>query len=349
MKNKFFALFAVCVLMLNVVGSAFADTKSKKNTKKDTGSLVSLLPASDGVMTFDTKRFLNDALPQILSGNQPMLSSVTTKIDELKSKTGIDIRNFEQVAAGVSAVKVKANEYDFEPIILARGNINAAALLATAKIAAKGKYREEKVGDRIIYIFEAKEIAAQNKPNAKPEDSEMIDKAISKLSKEMAVTVYDSNTLAAGSLAKVKQTVQGNTSVGADVSQLLFRKQSSVMSFAVKIPSGMSGLIPLDNDELGKNIDAIKYLYGSMDVVGENTSVQLMAKTLNQTQAKGLLETLEGLQNLGKALLGSSKGADKQVYVRMLENAKFTRNLNEVSLDLQVPQSDINVLIGSKK
>jgi hypothetical protein len=33
----------------------------------------------------------------------------------------------------------------------------------------------------------------------------------------------------------------------------------------------------------------------------------------------------------------------------MLENAKFTRAGNELTLDLQVPQTDIDVLIGAQK
>ena len=52
---------------------------------------------------------------------------------------------------------------------------------------------------------------------------------------------------------------------------------------------------------------------------------------------------------VGKALLGGSKGADKKVYSRMVENAKISRTGNEIMLNLQVPQTDINVLIGEKK
>jgi len=33
----------------------------------------------------------------------------------------------------------------------------------------------------------------------------------------------------------------------------------------------------------------------------------------------------------------------------MIDNAKFARNNNEVTLDLAVPQSDIDILIGSIK
>ncbi len=349
MKHKFFALTTVCLLLLNAVGATFADTKSDK-IKRQTSQLVALLPESDAVMTFDSKRFMSEALPQILSGNQPMLSNILGKVDEMKAKIGIDLRQFEQVAVGVSAVKIKNNEYDFEPVALARGQINAAALVAVAKVAAKGKYREEKIGDKIVYIFAVKELAEQNKPQTNDaKKNEMFDKIIGKLSREVAVTALDSNTLAFGTLPRVRQTLEAKTRIGADITNLLYKKQTSVMNMAAKVPNGMSAFLPLDNDELGKNIDAIQYVYGAMDVSGANTSVQLTAKTRQNTQAQGLLETLEGLQIVGKAILGGSKGADKQVYTRMIENAKFSRNLNEITLDLDVPQNDIDVLIGEKK
>jgi translation elongation factor EF-1beta len=349
MKHKFFALTAVCLLLLNAVGTTFADTKSNK-VKRQTSQLVALLPESDAVMTFDSKRFISEALPQILSGNQTMLANILGRVDEMKAKTGIDLRQFEQVAFGVSAVKIKNNEYDFEPVGLARGQINAAALIAVAKVAAKGKYREEKIGDKTVYVFAVKELAEQNKPQTNDaKKNEMFDKIIGKLSREVAITAFDSNTLAFGTLPRVRQTIEAKTHVGADITNLLYKKQTSVMNMAAKIPSGISAFLPLDNDELGKNIDAIQYIYGAMDISGANTSVQLTARTRQNAQAQGLLETLEGLQIVGKALLGGSRGADKQIYARMIENVKFSRNLNEISFDLDVPQSDIDVLIGEKK
>jgi hypothetical protein len=349
MKNRFFPLFIACALIFNMFGAAFADTKQAAG-KNQASQLVALLPASDAVVTFDAKRFMSDALPQILSGNQPLLAKVLAHIDEVKSKTGIDLRRFEQAAVGVTAKRIAAKEYDFEPVILARGQINSGALLAAAKLAANGKYREEKAGGKTIFIFVAKEIAADNKPqDATGKNAQMIDKFIGKLSQEVAVVAFDANTLAFGTSARVRQTLEAKTRVGADIADLLNRNQNSVMNFAVKMPGGLSQFLPLDNDELGKNIDSIQYLYGSMDVVGDNTALQLTAKTQNAAQAQGLFETLEGLQLVGKAFLGGAKGADKQVYARMIESAKFSRAANEVKLDLRVSQSDINVLIGKIK
>ncbi len=350
MKNRIFASFTVGLLLLNVAGAALADTKKKSAKKRVQNPLVAMLPASDGVVTLDVKRFFGDALPSILWGNQPLLGQILGKLDEVQAKTGIDLRQFESVAVGVAIKQIGPKEIDFEPVAIARGKINAGALMAVAKLASNGTYREEKIGGNIVYVFAAKEIASKNAP--KPGNSKVagaMEKAIDGLTKEIAVTSLDANTLALGTLPRVRQTLEKTTHVDAEVTNLLTRKSGAVLTFAAKTPAGLSKLMPLDNDELGKNLDAIRYMNGSLDVIGGNAVLQLMAKTVLAEQAQGLLETLEGLQLVGKAFLGEAKGADKQVYARMIDNAKFTRTGSEVNFELQVPQSDIDIIIGEKK
>jgi hypothetical protein len=347
MKNRIFAIVALCVLVLNLGGSTLADTRAKAAKRAQSNQLVALLPASDGVVTIDVKRFFGEALPKLLSSNQPMLAEIVGHIEEAKARTGIDIRQFEYVTAGVSARKIADKKYDLDPVVIARGQVNSSALIGAAKLAANGKYRENRVGERTIYIFDAKQIAKQHKPqNATGKRAEMIDKMIGKMSSELAVTAYDSKTLVFGDLARVRETLEAKTHVGADITGLLDRKEFSVVNFAAKIPEGMSAFLPMENDELGKNIDAISYIYGNMDVAGENTTVSMTARTLQNAQAESLRETLEGLQFIGKAFLGKAKGADKQVYGRMIDNAKITAKGNEVMFDLSVPQSDIDILVG---
>ena len=110
----------------------------------------------------------------------------------------------------------------------------------------------------------------------------------------------------------------------------------------------MGALLPLDNDELGKTIDSINQFSGSLDVADGKTNLFVMAKTLKEDDAANLYDTIDAMRSLGKMFLGSSKSANKQVYARMIENANITRSGTEVSLDLQVPQNDIDVLIGKK-
>ncbi len=350
MKKKIFALLVAFAFGVNTAAVAFADVKNKN--ERQAQSLAALLPASDAVVAFNAQRLVNEALPQILSANQPMLKDILGKIDEVKNKTGVDLRQFEQFALGVSSKRNQAKEFDFEPVVLARGSFNAGALISLAKIALNGKYREEKVGDKIVYIFTppAPKIVPLNKKTQSngSASKRALDKMFDKLSREFAVSSYDNNTLAIGTTARVRETLQAKTRVEPEILSLVNRKPNALISFGMTVPNGMSALINLGNDELGKNIDSIRQISGSMDVTEGNAIVSLAAKTLRPEQAQALKETLDGLQMVGKSLLGGAKGADKKVFARMIENARVVNNAGEVTLDLQVPQSDIDILVGMK-
>ena len=329
MKYRIFAVLVLSVFVLNT----FADTKAKKSNGIE---LVSLLPASDGVVILDARRFFNDALPKLLSTNQPMLAKVAGEIEKFRAKSGVDVRQFDSMAVGSNIRKVGEKNYDFDPVIIARGDVSSASVIAAAKQSANGKFREERVGDRVIFVFDEKVSALY------PSQGVVA-------THEVAVTALDSVTVAFGDAARVRQTLEGRTKVATEISSLLNRAPNAVTSFAGKVPAGMKAFLPLDNDELGKNIDSIQYVYGNADVVADNASINITARTLQNAQAKSLHETLEGLQMLGKAFLGSAKAADKQVYGRLIGNVKFSVKANEVTLDLQVPQSDIDVLVAMLK
>ncbi|MEP7149748.1 MAG: hypothetical protein ABI857_12790 [Acidobacteriota bacterium] len=331
MKFRIFVVLALSVLVLDLAASTLADSKAKKSNATE---LVSLLPASDGIVTFDVKRFFGQALPKLLSSNQPMLAKITGEIDKFQSRFGIDIRQFDSIAAGAKSTKISDKNYDVDPVVIARGQVSSASLIGAAT-AANGKYTEERVGERTIYIFSATKIAGKSEAN--------------KFHDVIAVTAIDSTTIAFGTPARVRQTLDGKTKVGQDLIALLERSPTAVTSFAAKVPAGMKSFLPLENDDLGKDIDSIQYVYGNADVAGDVASLHMTARTLQNAQAKSLHETLSGLQMLGKAFLGGAKGADKQVFARMIENVKFSVRANEVVLDLQIPQGDIDILVGSLK
>ncbi len=348
--------------------AAFTETKPIGATKKQTDELAAQLPASDAVMTLNIQRLFSDALPLVLSGNQPLLAEIVGHIDEVKNKTGFDLRQFEQVAIGVSNKKSGSN-LTFEPVLLARGSFNANALIALGKTAFSAKnsnvkYREEKVGDRTIYIFTPppapvfKTVPLPTKPNAPAQKTRSpfersIGGMFDSLSREFAVTAFNDNTLAIGTAARVRETI-GATSlkIGDDVLSLVTRRANAVFNIGLRLPNGFADFVPdLGNDEISKNINAIRFLSGSLDAVDGNATLSVLAKTAMPEQAKSILEQLQGFQMLGKTFLGGNKSEDKQVFSRMIDNVKIARgeNSNEVTLDLQVPQNDINILLKSKK
>lgn len=347
MKMRFFAVVTIAVLLSNI--AVFAKP-AVANKRAASARLVSLLPASDAVAAFDSKRFLGDALPKVLAANQPMLSEIMAKVAEVESRTGIDLRKFDQVAVGATIRPIAGTKnFDVQPVAIASGDINAGALISVAKLASKGTYREEKVGERTMYVFSAKDVMQKTSVTiSNSKISSFFDEALKGLTRDVAVASLDRNTLVLGAHAKVRETLEGRSRLAADLSSLLPAREAAVMTFAMKTPAGLAKLLPLDNDELGANIDSIRYLSGWLDVAAPGATVQMMARTTKPEQASGLKETLEGLQMIGGAFLGSSKRADQQVYGRMIKNARFEARGTDVTLDLAVPQSDIDILIGGK-
>lgn len=340
--------FLTAAFVLGLIAFSF----ETKTNAKTTAELAALLPASEIVMTFDAQKTLNTALPQILTANQEKLTEINAQIDEIKSKIGLDPRQFEQVAVGMKTTQIGAQTTEFDPFIFARGSFNSNQLITAAKLFSKGKYTEEKIGNRTIYVFkiEPKSGAATS---TKPAKNSMIGKILNSvfknLSREIAVTAYDDNTLAFGTTARVREAFGTQKSkVSAEVLALANKNPNAILNFGGKMPRGLGAFLPLDNDEIGKTLDAINQVSGSLDVANGKSNLFVSAKTLKPEEAQQLYDTIDTLRTLGKMFLGGNKNADKQVYARMVENANITRTGTEVSLDLEVPQSDIDVIVGKK-
>lgn len=341
---------AIAVLLLNVAAFSAGDTRSAKAKKREAARLVSLLPASDGVAVFEARRFLNEALPKVLSANQPMLNEIMAKITEMETRTGIDLRKFDQVAAGVAMKQISPTNVDWEPVAVASGDINAGALIAVAKLASKGSYREEMIGDKTVYVFTVKDVAA--KTSAAPAGSKVagaIDDALKGISREIAVTTLDRNTLVIGSVRRVRETLAGTTHVIAEVGSLLSYKESAIMSFAAKVPTGTSTMLPENFDSVDKSIDSIRYVYGSVDVSAAGTSIKAAARTQTVEQAVALKDMMDVLQVMGGGMLSGSTKPAQQIYGRILKDIKIAANGTDVTLDLLVPQTDIDLMVAGIK
>lgn len=347
-KTKAFAFLTLSVLVLNLSSLALADTK-RIAVKRQSNALAAMLPASDGVVTFDVKRFFNDALPRVLSSNQPMLEKILGHVGEIGNKTGIDLRKFQQVAAGFTMRSVANSRLDVDPVVIARGDFSADSLISTIKAVKDVKFREENLGDRIVLVFPAKNAAKQHIPVNVPANTDTVDRVISGMPEEIAVTTLDSSTLVIGSLDRVRQTIDRQTSVSAEVISLLSNSETAICTFAMRVPDGMAKIVDLDKDALGDNLNAIKFLSGSMDVTAIGASVGMTARTAKVEQARELFTMLDGMMKIGKAFLGNSKKTEQKVIGRMIENTKITNRGTDITLNINIPQSDIDLLVATIK
>ncbi len=345
--NRFiFSFFAIFTLLL--AGTAQAQ-QARKPGPSPTNPLISALPASDAVIAFDAHKFLGTALPQLLGADSPQMAKINAHLDLVKTRTGLDLRQFEQAAVGIKYKQVSATEVDFEPLILASGKFNAGAILALVKIAANGKYREEQAGGKSVYVLQLNEILAEvqgQNPGKSSGLEKMVEKMLRTFSGEFAVGALSDNTLAMGSLARVQETFSRTAPLSAELKTMAQTKPAAVLSFAGNMPVGMSKMFGFENDEIAKTVDSIKNLFGYLDMNAGNASIMLGAKTLNADQAQTLEETILGFKMLGKAFIGTIKGspAEREMYSRMVDNARISRAGTLVQIDLQIPQSDLSIL-----
>ncbi len=349
MKFRVFTALAIAVLAMNFAGSTFADGTKKKAAGID---LVTMLPASHGVVSIDVKRLLNEGLPTMLSSKPDWVAMMNEGIDSFRGKTGLDPRMFDQAVIGVNVTDLGNGKFDIDPVILARGDFNAGSLIAVAKVASEGKYREEKVGEHSLIIFSVKKAADKAADKAGAADDRangIMDSIGDSLSEEIAVTAVNANTLALGTVARVRETLEGKTKISPQLNAMLAKYPNTIAKMAATVPSGLSKFVPMENDEIGRNIDGIRSISGAFNVTPVETTFMMSAKTLQPAQAKSLYELLDGLMAFGGNIFSASKRDDQQVYGRLLKSAKLKQTGNVIDLTLPISQSDMDSLIGMLK
>lgn len=348
MKFKLLSLISLSLFSIAALAYIGGDVVKGDSNKRAANDLVAMLPDSDMVATGNVKQFFNDALPRVMAANQPMLKKVMDELNSMTEKTGVDIRKFDTVAVGAKFKGTDLSKMDIDAVAIARGDVNAGALIAVAKLGAKGIYREEKIGERNVYIFKAGDVVDKT-VTAKAAKTGMADQIARELTQEMAITSYDGGTLVVGSLEMVRATLSHSSSVSQSLVSMLSNRETSVFTFAGRMPEKPATMLGLDGDDLGKNIDSIKFMAGSMDVGTFGMTMAISARTTTAAQAKSLGDTMIAMQSVGKALLGGAKRDDQKLYGRLIENAKIAIRDNEVGLDLTVPQADVDKLVAMIK
>lgn len=344
MRSKYLAFLAAAIL----VGTALVFSTSGE-AKSD--ELAVLLPESDGVVVLNSRQLFDQALPQILGANETMLAKVDSEVDKIKAKTGLDLRQFDRVAIGMKTREIEGGNVDLQPVLLARGAYDAATLAEAAKLASEGEMRTEMIGGRKVFVFSARSIVERNAPKAAKSSGffdQMIAKVLGGLSDEVALAAYDSNTVALGSLERVREMLGNTRRIDGKLLSMLGRKGDTMARFAVVVPDGLSQFLELEKDDLGKSLNSVREVNGSFDVVPGKASLWVAARTADPEQAESLQTVLKGFQGFLPSILLRQKGEDKKVYGRMLENLSIDRNDSELTVSLDVPQSDLDVIVGKK-
>ncbi len=202
--------------------------------------------------------------------------------------------------------------------------------------AANGKYREEKRQGKTIYIFNLdQEIRLFGLINFKVG--------------EFAASPLDSNTLAIGDPASVRNVIdvnRGRKRASAELVALASRDPEAIAGFGGNISPALLQSLDIGNQAIAQDLSTIRQVYGSVVVSETNVEMFFAARTTNAEAAKNLGDTLEGLKQLGALFVTRLPAAKSTLAKSALNNLKITIQANELQVRTAVAQSAIAPLMG---
>ena len=296
---------------------------------------VASLPASDAVLTVDVRRLLNEALPRVLASNPAKLAQLNADIDNFKAKTGLDARSFDRVALGVNFTEPKAGVTKLEPVAVAHGTFNAAALIAAARIATNGKFQEQKYAGKSVYVLNVtqpiKLFGVFNLNNS-----------------ELAVAALDGNTLAIGKTERVRAAVDaaaGRNRVNPEIAALAVRDPEAVVGVGGNLPASLTQNLDFLNGEVSRSIASIKQFYMSVGTTATGVNTLTALRTGDANAARTLSDTILGLKQLAPFAISQLPPERARLVQGLVEGTQIGVQGNEVQIKVNVAQSSLPALL----
>jgi hypothetical protein len=279
-------------------------------------------------------RLLSETLPRILASDPAKLAQATAELDKFKNRTGIDPRSFDRVVLGTRYTYPSPKVTRLETVAIARGTFDAKALTAAARIAAKGKYREEKYRGATISIISI---------NDQMRFFGVWDMQIN----DLAVCALDPHSLAIGTVSSVRAAIEAGPKgrANAELAALATRDPKAVMGFGANLPKELMTSLNVGNDTIAKDANAIRQVYGSIGSTETDVSLMLVARTDSAEAANNLNDTITGLKQLGGLFIGRMAPARKALAQAALDNLKITTRGNELEIQTQVAAANLASVI----
>jgi hypothetical protein len=352
-RNKSRLLVALA-LTLTIFSAPFARAANASTPAADT--LLSALPASDGVILIDLKQLFDKAIPGLLASEPALIEKMNAEMRKAANETGVDPYSFEQVAIGFRLTENAMKGQSPPFVALLRGSFDADDLIqkglkAGRKSQEPPDVREEKYQNKTIYFIKDKA-----KPKASNDDSQsnMSDDVMNKMrQEEVAIVALDAKTVALGEPASVRAAINSNSGSGDHVDKNLIdlatRTNGAVVGFSGYVPASAFKQITANGDPISVAASGIQSYYGSVNSTNGDFETRLILRTEKTDQA----QTLSAAAKLGVGFVGDSlknssmttldgKQVDASAYLKYLT---IKDEGNEVIAVYKVPQADLQPLI----
>jgi len=329
-------VLALAFTIVLPVGSFAQRSRRPVSPQISTASaLLSSLPPSDAVALVNVNRLLDEVIPKLLVENPARLAEVTAELANFKTKTGLDPRSFDQVALGFRYLYPAEGITKISTVALVRGTFNAGALVAAGRLAANGKYAEQKYQGKTIYIF-------------------TLDRQMKLLGlwdikvTDLAVTSLDGNLIALGELDAVRGAIDASRSrqhANPELIALASRDSNAVVGFGGNLTDKLRQNLSVTNNSVARELTAVRQVYGTLGITATDLELMMAARTVDPDSARNLSDTVEGLKQVGAFFVGRLSPVKGTLARSALNNLKVTTQGNELQIRTAVAQSQVTSLI----
>ncbi|MDQ3472493.1 MAG: hypothetical protein M3447_02025 [Acidobacteriota bacterium] len=330
--NKVSILF---LLLAAAYLPAAAQTTRRTTAARPIPSLAASLPASETVALVKVRRLLDEALPALLANNPAKLAEVNARIENFKTRTGIDPRAFDELALGLGYEYLPSGAMKVTTVGLAHGTFNSTSLVAAGRAAAAGKYREEKYQGKTVHVFALDEQLRV---------FGVLDLRI----RELAVAPLSANTLAIGDVQRVRGAIdvsKGNRRANAELISLASQNASAIVGFGGNVSPALLAHLRIGNDAVAKDLASVRQIYGFVGMTERDVEVLAAARTADPSSARSLGTTVEGLTAFAGLFANRLPAARAALAKSALGNLKVTVQGNDLQLRTAVAQAEVGPVI----
>jgi hypothetical protein len=333
------ALVAAVLLAASAEGVLAQNNRARTPAAAATAAqALPALPASDAVMLVELRRLLSEAIPRALASDTAKLAEVNADIDAFKTKTGIDARAFDTLAASSRFVVLGSGRLKLvDTVAVARGTFDTSAIVAAGRASSKGAHREQKHAGKTVHVFTLNEqVKLFGLLNARVG--------------ELAVSDLGAGTLAVGDPVGVRAAIDAAQGRGAMRAADLAvfaqpRGASTLVAFGGKVPAEALKDIDVGMPEVSRSVASIREFYGSLATTEGGFGMQTTLRTMSAADARSLGETVGALKQLAPLFLGRLSGDRQRLARNAVESLQVSAQGNEVRLSLDIAQGDITTLV----
>ena len=209
-------------------------------------------------------------------------------------------------------------------------------MVAAGRVAANGKYREEKYKGKTIYIFTL--------------DQEVTFLGLFSFKvRQLAASPLDSNTLAIGDSESIRKVIDvggGRRRANSELIALAGRDPNAIIGFGSNVSPSLLKNLDIGNAAIAADLSAVRQVYGAVGTDDKDVDLFIGARTINADAARNLGDTLEGLKQFGALFINRLSGAKGVLAKSALTNLKITTQANELQIRTAVAQADIGPLMA---